>query len=72
MTLTPDVDAMIFEALNRTTTMSPRAVFAFHQPDFDGIGPGFAMFHILGGPSDKSTVSAGTLRDLGIAVPVAA
>ena len=50
---------------------APRAVFAFHQPTWDD-GPGFPMFHIHGGEADGSTVSAGTLRDLGIVVPVAA
>lgn len=47
----------------------PRAVYAFWQPGFDGVDPGFAMFHIIGGASDKSTVSAETLIELGITVP---
>ena len=51
---------------------APRAVYAFHQPGFTPDDPGFSMFHILGGPSDKSTVSAGTLLELGIALPEAA
>jgi hypothetical protein len=46
---------------------APRAVYAFEQDDFKG--GSFAMFHIIGGESDKSTVSAFTLHALGIAVP---
>jgi hypothetical protein len=50
--------------------VAPHAVYAFHQPAFDGQGPGFALYHIIGGESDKSTVSAFTLQALGIAVPL--
>jgi hypothetical protein len=52
--------------------VAPHAVYAFHQPAFDGDGPGFPMYHIIGGESDKSTVSAFTLHALGIAVPLQA
>ena len=51
-----------------TNGTAPRAVYAFMQPGFDG--PGFALYHIIGGPSDQSTVSAETLIALGITVPV--
>jgi hypothetical protein len=53
------------------TNAAPHAVYAFHQPAFDGDGPGFPMYHIIGGASDKSTVSVFTLHALGIAVPAA-
>jgi hypothetical protein len=46
---------------------APRAVYAFEQDDFKG--GSFSMFHIIGGESDRSTVSAFTLQALGIAVP---
>jgi hypothetical protein len=45
-----------------------RAEFAFRQPDFEG-GPDLEMFNIVGGDRDKSTVTANTLRELGIDVP---
>jgi hypothetical protein len=51
-----------------TNGTEPRAVYAFWQPGFDG--PGFALYHIQGGASDKSTVCAETLIALGITVPV--
>ena len=51
--------------------VAPYAVFAFYQEAFDD-GPGFALYHIIGGESDKSTVSAFTLHALGIAVPLQA
>ena len=52
-----------------TNGTDPRAVYAFWQPGFDGVDPGFPMYHIIGGASDKSTVSAETLIELGITVP---
>lgn len=45
---------------------APYAIYAHQQPDFKG--GEFAMFHVIGGPHDKSTVSADTLATLGIPV----
>jgi hypothetical protein len=45
---------------------APYALFAHMQPDFKG--GEFAMYHIVGGEHDRSTVSAETLQDLGIPV----
>lgn len=44
----------------------PVAVFAFEQPDFKG--GTLLMYHILGGTHDRSTVTADTVRALGIPV----
>ena len=48
---------------------APRAVFAFVQPGFDEL-PDLPLYHVIGGPSDRSTVTAATLQELGIAVPL--
>ena len=41
----------------------PTAKYVFDQPD---VGP---MYNIVGGPLDRSTVSAGKLQELGIPIP---
>jgi hypothetical protein len=63
-----EIVARPFGPWSTNAATQPRAVYAFHQPTWDN-GPGFPMFTVQGGSSDGSTVSAGTLADLGIAVP---
>lgn len=45
----------------------PYATFAYNQPDYDG--GSYPIYTIHGGPSDRSSVTAETLRELGIEVP---
>jgi hypothetical protein len=45
------------------------AVYCGEQSDF--AGGFFSLYNVVGGERDKSTVSAETLRELGISVPVA-
>ena len=51
--------------------MRPIAIFAFVW-QLDPSLPAVRYYTILGGPSDRSTVSGETLRQLGIAEPEAA
>lgn len=53
---------------NFNTAPQPRAVFAFEWDFGCGVQPE-SYYHIRGGESDGSTVTAATLRTLGIAVP---
>lgn len=46
---------------------APAAKFAFHQDDFNG--GSIPLYNVEGGPLDRSTVSAETLGQHGIAVP---
>ncbi len=45
---------------------APYAIYAHQQPDFKG--GEMAMYHVIGGEHDRSTVTADTLRVLGIPV----
>jgi len=46
----------------------PYAEVAFYQPGFEDI-PGLWLYNVVGGPCDRSTVSAETLIEMGIEVP---
>ena len=65
MMLSPQAEALVYLAAR--SIVQPYAVYAFEQDDFEG--GSFAMFTIHGGPSDGSSVTAETLRALGMAVP---
>lgn len=65
MILQKRADAIIHRAMR--SLVEPYAVFAFDQPDFEG---GFIpIYTIYGGPYHESSVTADTLRELGIPVP---
>lgn len=65
MTIQQQADALIHRAAR--SIVEPYATFAYDQPDCDG--GTFPIYTVHGGPSDGSSVTAETLRELGIAVP---
>jgi hypothetical protein len=64
MTLQPLADALLRRA---APVPVPHTTFAFWQDDFDG--GRFPVYTLTGGPRHWSSVTAATLRRLGIAVP---
>jgi hypothetical protein len=62
MTLQQHADVLIHRAA--TSIVEPYAVFAYDQPDDQG--GSFPIYTVHGGPRDKSSVTAGTLQQLGI------
>lgn len=65
MTLQAHADLLVHRAAR--SIQEPYAVFAYDQPDFEG--GSFPIYTVHGGPHDRSSVSAETLRELGIEVP---
>jgi len=67
MTRYPSIQDHIDTLLADAEPSKPYATFAYDQPDF--VGGSFPIYTIHGGPSDGSSVTAETLREMGIAVP---
>lgn len=67
---TPVADplAQVLTGPEAASDVPPTAKFAFNQPDFEG-GPDLKIYNIEGGDRHGSSVTADTLRELGIAVP---
>jgi hypothetical protein len=57
----------MLEMLLSSGVLEPYATFAYDQPDYEG--GSFPVYTVHGGPSDLSSVTAETLKELGIEVP---